>query len=250
MVNLIIYAVMGGVIGVVVNYLADVLPMTRRFSRPVCVHCQEPHTLRSYLISFNCPKCGKKPPARNFIVLILSIIAAVLVGIYPMMRLNFWLTIPIMIFLGLILVVDIEHHAVLIETSIAGLILFLAYGWYMQGILFTVIGGATGFIIMLLIYFLGILFSKGIGKMRKGDTPEEGLGFGDVYAGAFLGLFAGWPYAIGMIVIAILVSGIYSFIYLIVKSIRKDYQVASTIPYTPFLILGAIAINYIPTLPV
>jgi len=155
-----------------------------------------------------------------------------------------------MVFLGVILVIDIEHHAVLIETSIAGLILFFAYGWYMQGWLLTLIGGGAGFAIMLIIYFLGILFSKGIGKIRKGDTPEEGLGFGDVYAGAFLGLFTGWPYAIGMIIIAILASGLFSFIYLIVKSIKKDYQVASTIPYTPFLILGAIAVNYIPTLPV
>ena len=250
MFNLIIYAIVGGVIGVLINYLSDVLPLTRRFSRPVCAHCQEPHTLRSYLISFKCPKCEKAPPARNFIVLILSILISILVGIFPLIRLSFWLTIPIMVFLGVILVIDIEHHAVLIETSIAGLILFFAYGWYMQGWLLTLIGGGAGFVIMLVIYFLGILFSKGIGKIRKGDTPEEGLGFGDVYAGAFLGLFTGWPYAIGMIIIAILASGLFSFIYLIVKSIKKDYQVASTIPYTPFLILGAIAVNYIPTLPV
>ena len=143
------------------------------------------------------------------------------------------------------MVIDIEHHVVLIETSIAGLILFLVYGWLMQGILVTAIGGVAGFVIMLVIYYFGIFFSKGLGKIRKEDKTEEGMGFGDVYAGAFLGLFTGWPFVIGMILMAIVVSGLFSFIYLIVKSIRKDYKMFSTIPYTPFLILGAIATFFI-----
>ena len=255
MVNLIIYAVVGGFIGVLINYLADVLPQTRRFSQPVCPHCSKPYSLKGYLISFKCPNCNHKPRTRNFIVLIASIIAAVLVGINPLMGLNFWLTIPVMIFLGLILVIDIEHHVVLIETSIVGLVMFFFYGWLMYnwtmtGLLLTSVGGVSGFLLMLLIYFFGIFFSRGLSKVRKEEIKEAGLGFGDVYACAFLGFFVGWPYVIGMVIIAILVSGIYSFIYMIVKAIKKDYQVASTIPYTPFLILGALATFYIPKLPI
>ncbi len=155
----------------------------------------------------------------------------------------------ILVFLGLIIVIDIEHHAILIETSILGIVLFFIYGWFLQGVLFTVIGGVAGFLIMFLIYLFGLVFSKGLGKIRKKEVGEEGMGFGDVYAGAFLGLFTGWPYVIGMIIIAILASGIFSFIYILIKSFRKDYQLASTIPYAPFLILGALAVNYIPPLP-
>ena len=255
MVNLIIYAVVGGIIGVLINYMADVLPQTRRFSQPVCPHCAKPYSLKGYLISFKCPNCDQKPRTRNFIVLIVAIIAAVLVGIYPLINLNFWLTIPVMIFLGMILVIDIEHHVVLIETSIAGLVFFFVYGilmykWSLNGLLLTLVGGVSGFLIMLLIYFFGIFFSRGLGKIRKEDIKDSGLGFGDVYACAFLGFFVGWPYVIGMLIIAILVSGVYSFIYMIVKAIKKDYQVASTIPYTPFLILGALATFYIPKLPI
>ncbi len=255
MVNLIIYAIVGGIIGVLINYLADVLPQTRRFSQPVCPNCAKPYSLKGYLISFKCPNCDQKPRTRNFIVLIVSIIAAVLVGIYPMINLNFWLTIPVLIFLGMILVIDIEHHVVLIETSIIGLIFFFFYGvlmykWSLNGLLLTLVGGVAGFLIMLLIYFFGIFFSRGLGKIRKEEIKDSGLGFGDVYACAFLGFFVGWPYVIGMLIIAILVSGVYSFIYMIVKAIKKDYQVASTIPYTPFLILGALATFYIPKLPI
>lgn len=255
MVNLIIYAAVGGVIGVLINYLADVLPQTRRFSQPVCPHCSKPFSLKGYLISFTCPNCSEKPRPRNFMVLIASIAASILVGIFPLMGLNFWLTIPVMIFLGMILVIDIEHHVVLIETSIVGLIFFFFYGWLiykwsMTGLLLTSVGGVAGFLIMLLIYFFGIFFSRGLGKIRKEEIKEAGLGFGDVYACAFLGFFTGWPFVIGMLIIAILISGIYSFIYMIVKAIKKDYQVASTIPYTPFLILGALATFYIPKFPI
>jgi len=255
MVNLIIFAVVGGVIGVLINYLSDVLPQTRRLTQPVCPHCDKPYSLKGYLISFRCPNCNEKPRTRNFVVLISSIIASVLVGIYPLMGLNFWLTIPVMIFLGIILVIDIEHHVVLIETSIIGLVMFFVYGcliykWSLNGLLLTSVGGVAGFLLMLLIYFFGIFFSRGLGKVRKEEIKESGLGFGDVYACAFLGFFVGWPYVIGMLIIAIIISGVYSFIYIIIKAIKKDYQVASTIPYTPFLILGALATFYIPKLPI
>lgn len=255
MVNLIIFAVVGGFIGVLINYLSDVLPQTRRLTQPVCSHCSKPYSLKGYLISFRCPNCNEKPRTRNFVVLISSIIASVIVGIYPLMGLNFWLTIPVMVFLGIILVIDIEHHVVLIETSIIGLVLFFVYGcliykWSLNGLLLTSVGGVAGFLLMLLIYFFGIFFSRGLGKVRKEEIKESGLGFGDVYACAFLGFFVGWPYVIGMLIIAIIISGVYSFIYIIIKAIKKDYQVASTIPYTPFLILGALATFYIPKLPI
>ena len=239
------HALIGGFIGVLINYLADVLPRTRKLSKPVCQHCGKTFSLRGYLFSLKCPECKSNPPARNWVVLICSIIAAVLMGIYPPAGLSFWAAIPALIFLGMIMVIDIEHHVVLIETSIAGLVLFLIYGWLMQGILVTAIGGIAGFVIMIVIYYFGIFFSKGLGKIRKEDKTEEGMGFGDVYAGAFLGLFTGWPFVIGMIIMAIVVSGLFSFVYLLVKSIRKDYKMFSTIPYTPFLILGAIATFYI-----
>jgi leader peptidase (prepilin peptidase)/N-methyltransferase len=255
MINLIIYALVGGIVGVLINYLSDVLPQTRRLSQPVCSHCSKPFSLRGYLISFKCPNCDQKPRTRNFIVLITSIIASILVGIFPLIGLIFWLTIPVMVFLGMILVIDIEHHVVLIETSVVGLVMLFMYGWLMNnwtinGLLLTTVGGVAGFLIMLLIYFFGIFFSRGLSKVRKEEIKEAGLGFGDVYACAFLGFFVGWPYVIGMIIIAIIVSGVYSFIYMIVKAIKKDYQVASTIPYTPFLILGALATFYFPQLPI
>lgn len=250
MAKLILYAMIGGGVGALINYLSDVLPLTRRFSRPVCPHCSNPYSLRNYLISFKCTKCGKGPALRNFLVLGFSILFSVLVGLFPFVGLNYWTTIPLMIFLGIILVIDIEHHVILIETSIVGLILMFVYGWLMQGWLLTAIGGIAGFLIMLLVYFFGILFSRGLGRIKRETSEEPGMGFGDVYVCAFLGFFTGWPYVIGMIILAVLASGVYSVVYMIIKSVKKDYRAFSTIPYAPFLILGAMATFYIPRMPI
>lgn len=250
MLNLILFAVGGAISGMLINYLSDVLPRTRRFSRPVCPNCNAAFSLRSYLFSFKCPNCDSKPSIRSFIVLTSAIIAAILVGMFPLQGIDsFWLSLPIFIFLGVILVIDIEHHVVLIQTSIAGLILFAIYGLFIQGWLITLVGGAAGFLIMLAIYYFGILFTRGMAKARKEESSEPGMGFGDVYVCAFLGLFTGWPYVIGMIILAIIASGVYSFLFLIIKALKKEYQAYSTIPYAPFLILGAIAIYYLPPIP-
>lgn len=249
MIDLLVSIVVGGVIGVLVNYICDVLPKTRKFSKPVCDNCSKPFSLKGYLISFRCPNCGNKPPKRTMIVLVVSIISSVMVQLFPLGGLSYWLTIPLMVFLGVVLVIDIEHHAVLIETSVAGLIFLFIYGWLMQGLIITIVGGFAGFVIMLLIYFFGIFFSKTLAKIRKEDTYEAGMGFGDVYVCAFMGLFVGWPYVVGMIILAILASGFFSVFYLIAKSIKKDYRENLTIPYAPFLILGALAIYYIPPIP-
>lgn len=242
----VLYIVIGAAVGVVINYLADVLPRTRRFSKPICPKCEKPYSLRGYLISFRCKHCGSHPSLRMFLVLAISIVVSCLLVLFPLPGLNYWLTIPLMIFLGLILTIDIEHRVVLIETSIAGLLLLLAYGVYLQGFLKTILGGIAGFLIMLFIYYFGIVFSKVLGKIRKEEVTETALGFGDVYACGFLGFLTGWPFVIGMIVLAIMASGVFSLFYVMFKSLRKGYQAYTAIPYAPFLILGALATFYIP----
>jgi prepilin signal peptidase PulO-like enzyme (type II secretory pathway) len=70
--------IFGALVGILTNYLADVLPITRNFSQPLCLNCGKMFTLREYLFSFRCPKCKRKTPARVIIVLILSILSSIL----------------------------------------------------------------------------------------------------------------------------------------------------------------------------
>ncbi|MCX6054611.1 MAG: prepilin peptidase [Chloroflexi bacterium] len=231
--------------GIIINYVADVMPRSRRLVRPLCPNCQKAYTFYQYLFSFKCQNCGNKSSIRHLIVLIVSILCSIAVFLFPLNSINYFATIPIFLFLGSILVIDIEHRVVLIETSLVGLILFFVYGIYQNGFIFTLLGGVSGFLLMLLIYFFGILFSKGLGKIRKQEIEEVALGLGDVYTCGFLGLLTGYPLIIGSILLAIIASGIFSFFYISIKLLFKDYHAFTAIPYTPFLIAGAVATFYI-----
>ena len=244
--NLILAIISGSFAGILINYLSDNLPLTRRLSRPVCPECSQPYSIKEYLLLRKCSICSHKRSARSIIILIGTILCSVLLQFFPFAGLSFWATLPILIFLGVILVVDIEHRLVLFETSLFGLVLFTIYGIIFRGFLGTLFGALGGLLIMLLFYISGILFSKIVGKLRHREISEVAFGFGDVMAGTFLGLLAGWPAIVGVIIFAILAFGAFSLVLIISLLLSKHYKAfAKALPFTPFLILGVIIIFYL-----
>ena len=243
---LILKVIVGGLVGILINYLSDVLPVSRRITRPVCAGCSHPYSMRDYLMLNNCSQCGNKRSKRFFIVLIIAIVICILLNYFPFSTLSFWATLPILIFLGVITVIDIEHRVVLIETSIFGFVLFLVYGIILNGLARTIMGGLVGFLITILFYLLGIAYVKIAGKLRHQVIDEVAFGFGDVLAGTFLGLLLGWPSIFGAIIFAIFTFGAYSLIYIVSLLISKRYNAFSTaLPFTPFLVLGTVVLFYI-----
>lgn len=244
--SLILSVIVGGIIGILINYFSDVLPASRRITRPLCRVCNQPYSIKDYLVSWRCSRCGNRTSTRSIIVLISAIALCILLKFFPFSILGFWATLPILIFLGVILVIDIDHRAVLVETSIFGFVLFLIYGISLRGFSRTIIGALAGLLIMLLFYYLGIAFTKIAGKLKHQEIDEVAFGFGDVLVGTVLGLLTGWPSIAGAIVIAILAFGAYSLVLLFSLLISKRYRAfASAQAFTPFLILGAIAIFYL-----
>ena len=244
--SLIIIVIVGGIIGNLINYFSDVLPVSRRFSRPLCRVCNQPYSIKDYLVSYKCSRCGNRTSTRTFIVLLSAIVLCILVNFFPFSILGFWAALPILIFLGVIMVIDIEHRAVLVETSIFGFVLFFIYGIILSGLLRTIIGALVGFLIMLIFYYLGIALTKIAGKLRHQKIDEVAFGFGDVCIGLILGLLAGWPSIFRAITISILAFGAFSLVLFFVLLLSRRYRAfASALPFTPFLILGAIAIFYL-----
>jgi len=244
--SLIIIVIVGGIIGMLINYFSDVLPISRRFSRPLCRGCNQPYSIKDYLVSYRCSRCGKRTSTRTFIVLISAIVVCILVNYFPFSILGFWETLPIVIFLGLIMVIDIEHRVVLIQTSLFGFVLFAFYGGRLHGLQNTIFGALAGFLTMLVFYFLGIALTKMAGKLRHQKIDEVAFGFGDVCIGTILGLLAGWPAIVGAIFISMLAFAAFSIILLITLILTKKYLAFSnTLPFTTFLILGVIAIFYL-----
>ncbi len=248
--SLLTLILIGALCGILINYLSDVLPIYRRPGKPLCTNCAKPYSLYNYLISFRCKNCGERVSVRTIVVLILSITVSIFLWSYPFQNLSYWWTLPALVFLGVILVIDIEYRVVLIQTSIFGLGLMsllglVNQGFSFDGLLTTIAGGLAGFGIMIGLYYFGILFSKIMSKLRKQEIEEIALGFGDVYVSTFLGLLIGWPTIISAIILAVLLSGAFSILYLAILTLAKKYKSFSAIPYTPFLIIGAILITYL-----
>ena len=83
-------------------------------------------------------------------------------------------------------------------------------------------------------------------RMRGQSEVGVALGFGDVTLAGVLGLILGWPGIMAGLLLAILLGGLVSGIYLIVLVILKRYQLFSAIPYAPFLVLSTIILLYRP----
>ncbi len=237
---------LGFILGFLINYLADVLPATRRLSQPVCPECKQPFSMKEYLFSLRCAHCRQRRTVRYVIVLISSISLSVLLRFFPFHGLNFWATLPLLIYLGMIVVIDLEHRLVLMETSLFGFILILIYGIYFHGILGAISGALGGMLIMLVFYILGVVFGKVVGKLRHKAINEVPFGFGDVVFGMILGLLSGWPAIAAALIIGILVFSAYSLLWLIGLILTKRYKSFSNAQaLTPFLILGTIVLFYL-----
>jgi leader peptidase (prepilin peptidase)/N-methyltransferase len=244
--NYLLIGVLGWVAGAAINYLADVLPYRRRLAAPLCLVCEEKIPLVNYLFfPRECPDCGSVRRARTWLVEILSIAAALWMWRSPPSELGFWLGLFLLIYFGVVVVIDMEYRLILHPVSITGALLGLGLGTWLHGVTATLIGGAAGFGLMLAFYYLGSLFSKLISR-RRGLVvgPGEALGFGDVNLGGVLGLLLGWPLILPALFLAILIAGVVSLIYMIGMLILRRYQALTAIPYGPFLVCGAALLIY------
>lgn len=244
--TLLICIFLGLFIGSLVNYFADVLPATRRLSRPVCPECDQPYMPKDYLFSFRCPHCGNKRPKRQIIVIVISVILCALLRFFPFHGLNFWATVPLLTYLAVIVVIDLEHRLVLLETSLFGFMLMLIYGIIFHGIVKALSGALGGMLIMLALFLLGAAFGKIVGILRHKAVNEVPFGFGDVIFGTILGLLCSWPAIAAGLLLGIVIFSAYSLLWLISLVLTKRYKSFSNAQaLTPFLILGTIILFYL-----
>jgi leader peptidase (prepilin peptidase)/N-methyltransferase len=240
---------LGLLCGAMVNYLADTLPIKRTLSAPFCHVCQTPQRVFNYFIfPRKCEFCGARRIPRTFIVEIMFSFLTVYLWLFPSQRLNFWLGLLLWVYFGVVIIIDLEHRLILHPVSIFGLFLGLGSGIWMHGLISTLLGGALGYLIMFALYYIGILLFNKIIKRKPsqfeqplGDEPpvEEALGYGDVNLSGVVGLLLGWPGIVAGITITIFLAGGFSLLYLLFMLVSKKYQAYMSIPYGPFIVLGA-----------
>ena len=199
----------------------------------------------SYLVlKGKCRFCKQKISIRYLIVELLTAILFVMLFNRYGLSYDFFFYIVLTGALIVATFVDIKHRIIPDEISIGGMILgFLLVavkGFHLRPLglsLQPMVNSALGIIIGGgIIYLTGFLFDLVYFKLLKkppiqGET--ESMGGGDVKLLAMIGAFLGWQRALVTFIIAPVFGAIIGLINLFIK---KDH----TIPYGPFLSLGAI----------
>ena len=251
--------ILGWLAGYFVNYASDVLPVTRRFSRPVCLHCQAPRTWADYLTFHTCRTCGKGRSLRTWLVQILAIASFVYFWLSPSKVLGFPLGAIVLIYFGVITVIDLEHRLILHPTSVFGAILGFIVGTYiysqsngiLRGAFSSLLGGVIGFGVMFLLYQVGGLVARIRARRMQAagqaDDDEEALGGGDVYLLGVLGLMLGKDFIMNALVLGVIYGGVVSLLLIAALLIRRRYSndaLMTFIPYGPYFIIAAFYILF------
>jgi leader peptidase (prepilin peptidase) / N-methyltransferase len=252
--TLLIPAVLGWLAGLFINYASDVLPLTRRFSQPTCPQCQTPFSWADYLTMRACRNCGRRRSLRTWLVQILAVGSFVYFWLYPSKALGIPLSMIVLIYFGIITVIDLEHRLILHPTSLAGAVLGLIVGTSIHsradglllGVGKSLLGGLFGFGVMFLLYQLGALVARFRARRMQAagqaDDEEEALGGGDVYLAGVLGLMLGWPFIWSALFLGVLLGGLISFLFILVLLLRRRYAsdaLMTFIPYGPYFIVSA-----------
>lgn len=241
----IIFFLLGLSVGSFLNLCIDRLPQGKSIVRPRS-HCDSCNRtlVTADLVPFfgylwlrgRCRYCGARIPLRLPIVeLATGIIFAVLAWYYYQ---NYGLGAELafaLIYAGLfivIFVIDLEQGLVLNTVVLFGLALAFIFSFFQSGFqefwpkvgpgitLSALLGGATGFLIMLLPY----LISRG------------GMGAGDVKLAGLIGMAVGFPQIFAALLVGIIVGGLVA-VFLLLARIKGRKQ---AIPFGPFLALGAV----------
>ena len=249
--TLVVSIILGWLAGWLVNYLADVLPFTRRFSQPTCPECNVPFKWQDYLFFRPCSN-GHARKARAWVVQVVILAASVYTWIKPPSKIGFSLGLILIIYFGVVSVIDLEHRLILHPTSIFGALLGLIVGTVANGILDTLLGGLAGLLIMLAFYGLGVLFTriraKRLAALGQEPDDEEALGSGDVILVTILGFVVG-PLIWICLLYGILLGGVVSLLIIIWMLLSGKYSknaLMTFIPYGPYFVTTASLIVYFP----
>jgi leader peptidase (prepilin peptidase)/N-methyltransferase len=230
----VLFALLGLLVGGLVNRLGSDLPVRRSLTRPHCPYCGQERpwwqwfALPAYLIGrAGCPSCGAPISLRHPLVEIGLAVAYGYLWIVLAPSIKLVLYLAYSTIFALILITDLEHRLILNVVMYPAILLAIVAGFLTPDMTWwsALAGGAIAFV-----FFLGAAL---VGNAFFGSGA---LGGGDVKLAAFVGLITGFPLVIEALVLTLLIGAGISLILLVVR-VRglRDY-----IPYGPFLIASAI----------
>jgi len=234
---IVLFAILGLVVGSFLNVCIDRLPQNKSIAYPPshCEACQHKLAVKDLIPVFSylrlrgrCRYCQASIPQKlMWVELATAVIFALLYWHYGLSAelgvMAFYACLFIIIF-----VIDLEHSLILNKVVYPGMVaaLLLAlypWPWFSESIgmrvAYAALGGAAGFAIFLLI----AIVSRG------------GMGWGDVKLAALIGLATGFPLVFVAIIMAAILGGIVAVALMIAKKRNRREM----IPFGPFLALAA-----------
>jgi len=230
---IVLYALIGLVVGGVINLLADVLPYhQKKITTPNCPACGQPRSMlqslavMAYLTGKRaCPSCGRPIAIRNVIVeLGMPALFALLYSTYfdlvKLVLASFFTAV-----LVLVTITDLEHRLIPNRAIFPAIIIAALFSplWFGPGWYLALVGGAIG----LGFFWLAVVVGNRI--IGPGAMSE-----GDVTLATFVGLITGFPGIITALVLTIIAGAIISFMLLLTRRV----SLRSGIPYGPFICVG------------
>ena len=233
---LLLLFIMGICIGSFTNVVIDRVATNRSLvvGRSYCESCKKKLSwfellpLLSFLLQKGkCRKCKAIIPLRLFFVELIGGLS--LSGLYFFSLMNgldlkvFLILIPIVFIFISIFFIDLEYG--IIPDSLSLILALLAIGYIFlshQAIGNHLLAALGAFLFFFILFFI---------------TRGKGMGFGDVKLVFVLGLLLGFPLIVVALYVAFLTGAALSIILVMWK--KKSFK-KSTIPFGPFLVLGAI----------
>lgn len=226
MLNL-LFALLGLLVGGVINLLADDLPRRIRPFSFTCPRCNHPFTLATWLQP--CPGC-QLPTRKRIGLVFISTIA--LFAVLPSLisePINLAVNTLYIAILILVIVIDLEHKLILDVVTYPTTILAILFSSFVvdmeNSLAFSIVGAVTGFALFFVIY-----------QLAERSYGAGAIGAGDVKLAMAMGAMLGFHRILFALILAILLGGLISFLLLLTRLARRD----SYLPYGQYLALAAI----------
>lgn len=255
LVQIIIVAVIGIIVGGVVNLLADALPRKQRIVFPPRYADGTPRPaiawlgITAFLFGKRAAPDGKKlrwryPLTELFTagLMILTLLATADDPRMTSVQLTFWLV--YMAIFSLITVIDLEHRLILFVVIIPACVVAIldalttTYGASLGDAL---IGGAVGFGVFFLMYLGGFLFIYVMAQTRGRSTNEVAFGYGDVMLITLAGLILGWQPLIPAMFLTVFLGALGAVAWLVGRWMTGNrYSLFTPLPYGQYIIAATV----------
>jgi len=241
-------ALLGVLVGGLINVLADDLPARDR-PRPPHYPDGTPRP-RSAWLGLSAFLTGQRHPPgapsarlswRYPLVELVTALAYVVLALGYADEPSVWAWFVYVAVLLLITVIDVEHRLILfvvvIPASVFALIVAAVAPPPDKSFWDFALGGAVGFGVFFLMFLGGVAFNA------LTHNPEVAFGFGDVMLAMLSGLILGWQAFIVATFITVVVGGLGALIYIVGRMlVGRRYTRFTPLPYGPYIVIGTLAL--------